>query len=112
MSKTSLLLTLLLGLVLTGCGFSSVFDANKFEGAIITQREWGGAAADSGRAHQIRMITLHHEGESFPPGKDPVEYLRTLQKWSRTTKHWIDIPYHYIIDLDGRVYEGRPIRFA
>jgi len=115
MKRLQILLTLptiLLAPLLAGCGSSRFFDTNKFEGIIVTQEAWGGVAADSGRVHQIRSITLHHEGESFPPGKDPIEYLRTLQKWSRAEKHWIDIPYHYIIDLDGRVYEGRPIRFA
>lgn len=102
----------LLIFVWSGCASSRVFDSHEFERSIITQKEWGGIPADSGRLHEIHLITLHHEGESFPPGKDPVEYLRTLQQWSRTTKHWVDIPYHYVIDLDGRVYEGRPIRFA
>lgn len=105
-------LILVVAIVLAGCAGSQVFDPTKFEATIITQHQWGGVPADSGRLHQIRFITLHHEGESFPPGKDPVEYLRTLQHWSRTEKHWIDIPYHYVIDLDGRVYEGRPIRYA
>ena len=98
--------------LLVGCASTQTFNRTEFENSIVTQQEWGGVAADSGRVHQIRSITLHHEGESFPPGKDPIEYLRNLQKWSRTEKHWIDIPYHYIIDLNGRVYEGRPIRFA
>ena len=57
-------------------------------------------------------ITLHHQGEPFPKGKDPVQYLRNLQKWSRSEKKWIDIPYHYIIDLDGKIYEGRKIEYA
>jgi hypothetical protein len=30
-----------------------------------------------------------------------------LQDWSRNTRKWLDIPYHYIIDLDDRIYEGR-----
>jgi len=32
-----------------------------------------------------------------------------LQKWSRSEKKWIDIPYHFMIDLDGKIYEARPI---
>jgi hypothetical protein len=103
---------LVLAFLLAGCAASKMSDANEFERSIVTQREWGGAPTDSGRVHEIRSITLHHEGESFPPGKNPIEYLQTLQKWSRAQKHWIDIPYHYIIDLDGRIYEGRPIRYA
>jgi hypothetical protein len=34
-----------------------------------------------------------------------------LQKWSRAEKDWIDIPYHYMIDLKGNIYEARPINY-
>ena len=81
---------------------------------VISVADWGGSPADPSRArrHSITHITLHHQGEPFPQGKDPVAYLRTLQTWSRTTKHWLDIPYHYIIDLDGKIYQGRQLEYA
>jgi len=81
---------------------------------IMTVEEWGGTPADVSKArlHEIKYITLHHQGESYPAGTDPIKYLRNLQTWSRNTKHWLDIPYHYIIDLDGKVYEGRKIDYA
>jgi hypothetical protein len=84
------------------------------EHSIVSVRDWGGTPADPGLARKqtITHITLHHQGESFPPGTDPVQYLRHLQSWSRSTKHWADIPYHYIIDLDGRTYAGRDINYA
>lgn len=84
------------------------------ESHIVTVAAWGGTPADPVRARKqtITHITLHHQGEPFPAGKDPVQYLRNLQTWSRGTKHWLDIPYHYIIDLDGRIYEGRKLEFA
>ena len=84
------------------------------EHAIVPVSAWGGTPADPAlaRTQEITHITLHHQGESFPPGTDPVQYLRHLQSWSRSTKHWIDIPYHYIIDLDGKIYAGRDIRYA
>lgn len=81
---------------------------------IVSVAQWGGTPADpaAARKQEITHITLHHQGEPFPQGKDPIAYLRTLQTWSRTTKHWLDIPYHYIIDLDGRIYEGRKLEYA
>lgn len=81
---------------------------------VTTVEQWGGTPADASQARQqtISHITLHHQGEPFPQGKDPLQYLRNLQTWSRNSKHWLDIPYHYIIDLDGRIYAGRALEFA
>ena len=82
--------------------------------AIIPVRDWGGTPADATRArrHAISHITIHHQGETYPPARDPAEYLRALQSWSRRDKKWIDIPYHYVIDMKGRIHEGRDIAFA
>jgi hypothetical protein len=84
------------------------------ERAIVPVATWGGTPADASKArrHTISQITLHHQGEAFKPGTDPQAYLRRLQTWSRTAKGWLDIPYHYVIDLEGRVYEARNIEFA
>jgi hypothetical protein len=83
--------------------------------AIMPVEQWGGQRSvidAQAPAQAITHITLHHMGETFAPGRDPLAYLRNLQSWSRATKHWSDIPYHFIIDLDGHVYEGRDIRVA
>jgi len=61
--------------------------------------------------HHIEKITIHHGGEQFPDDRDPVQYLRALQSWSRSDKGWIDIPYHFVIDLQGTVYEARPLQY-
>jgi hypothetical protein len=84
------------------------------EQGIVPVSAWGGTPADPAQAHRhtITHITLHHQGEPYKPGTDPQRYLRNLQTWSRNTKHWLDIPYHYIIDLDGKIYEGRNIAYA
>ncbi|MFL6673755.1 MAG: peptidoglycan recognition family protein [Massilia sp.] len=84
------------------------------ERAIVPVSAWGGTPADPALARKqaVTHITLHHQGEPFKPGTDPQQYLRNLQSWSRATKHWLDIPYHYIIDLDGRIYAGRDINYA
>jgi hypothetical protein len=84
------------------------------EQSIVPVATWGGTPADAAKARRqtITHITLHHQGEPYKPGTDPQRYLRNLQTWSRNTKHWLDIPYHYIIDLDGNIYEGRKIEYA
>lgn len=88
--------------------------AADIEGRIVPVAAWGGTSADASlaRPHTIAAITLHHQGETFAPGTDTQQYLRRLQAWSRETKKWLDIPYHYVIDLDGRIYAARDIRYA
>ncbi len=97
-----------------GCSSSKEFSSQNVEEQIMSAQQWGGTPAiDSlAKKHSITHITLHHQGEPFPKGKDPIQYLRNLQSWSRREKKWIDIPYHYIIDLDGKIYEGRNINYA
>jgi len=79
---------------------------------IITRDDWGWKPlVDTIPHHTIKAITIHHGGVFFPEDKDPIAYLRNLQDWSRAERPWIDIPYHYMIDLQGKIYEARPIQF-
>ncbi len=95
--------------VLSGCASTPDFTPN-----IITVEQWGGTRSNTSatKKHVPVQITLHHGGVAFLRDKDPQQYLRNLQSWSRGTRMWSDIPYHYLIDLDGRVYEGRDIHIA
>lgn len=97
----------------TGGAFSQPATIKQFDQTIITVAQWGGTPAkDTARVHEIKFITLHHGGEEFKPDKDFPTYLVNLQNWSRSEKKWIDIPYHYLIDFEGKIYEGRDIRYA
>jgi N-acetylmuramoyl-L-alanine amidase len=107
-------------IVFTGCatiGKENGANAKSLWPPIINVQMWGGTPIDATRLsaakkHRITHITLHHGGVAFLRDKDPFQYLRNLQTWSRNTRMWLDIPYHYLIDLDGNIYEGRDINFA
>ena len=74
----------------------------------VAASEWGGTPGPSGLPHQtVNEITIHHQGERWVAGSDVAAYLRRLQQWSRDTRGWADIPYHYIIAPDGTIYAGR-----
>lgn len=80
---------------------------------IVSVDTWGGsAAASTAPPQQITHITIHHQGEIWKEGADVQAYLRRLQQWSRLTKRWADIPYHYVIAPDGRIYAARPLAQA
>lgn len=99
-----LALPLALLLALAGCASTSPAPG------IVGVAAWGGStAASSAPPQQITRITLHHQGEVWKEGTDIEAYLRRLQQWSRLTKGWADIPYHYVIGPDGRIYAARPL---
>ena len=69
----------------------------------------GGANMRLRIPHRITHVTLHHTGSGEPlrPTDDPVAKLRGLQSWGAAERNWWDVPYHYLLDLDGRIFEGR-----
>ncbi len=73
----------------------------------------GGATARLRIPHRIRQITLHHSGSEEPlrPDDDVPAKLRELQLWSEAERRWWDVPYHFLIGLDGKIYEGRDYRY-
>jgi len=80
---------------------------------VVPASEWGGVERSNSLSHQtITHLTVHHQGLIWEPGNDVPAYLRRLQQWSRDTKGWIDVPYHYIVGPDGTIYSGRSPSFA
>jgi hypothetical protein len=69
----------------------------------------GGANMRLRIPHRITHVTLHHTGDARPlrPEDDPAAKLRGLQSWGAADRNWWDVPYHYLLDLEGRIYEGR-----
>ena len=73
----------------------------------------GGANMRLRIPHKITHVTLHHTGDSKPllPGDSPVARLRGLQSWGASDRNWWDVPYHFLLGLDGDIYEGRDYHF-
>lgn len=108
---------LLIVIIIWGCSSSSqMINISELEYSndlkVISRADWGWQGLDRVLPqHSINKITIHHGGEEFAEDKDMIQYLRNLQSWSRSEKKWIDIPYHFMIDLNGNIYETRPINF-
>lgn len=73
----------------------------------------GGADMRLRIPHRISHVTLHHTGDAQPlrPGDDPMQRLRGLQAWGARDRNWWDVPYHFLMDLDGSIYEGRDYHY-
>jgi hypothetical protein len=69
--------------------------------------------ADEPRPYQQHIpvkITIHHEGEIFHKGEDAPAHIKRVQVWGMgPDRNWTDIPYHFLIDPDGNIYEGRNV---
>ena len=105
-------------LFITLFGYSTVFaDNNEIleleypeNLKLIKRNVWGWQPISSPfKTHIIKYITVHHGGTKFHPDQDPINHIKNLQSWSRSEKKWIDIPYHFMIDLKGNIFEARPI---
>lgn len=106
----SLLLSALVCVGLCACAGPARQDLALPAPEIISVEHWGGspdARPPAVPPQDIRRITLHHQGTHWQPGADVPAYLRRLQQWSRLSKRWPDIPYHYVIAPDGRIYAAR-----
>jgi N-acetylmuramoyl-L-alanine amidase/Domain of unknown function (DUF4280) len=82
---------------------------------IISRSEWGAIAPQTGGNYSYEIITtslreyydtivIHHSGNAkhFPTVKD-------IQKEHMNQMDKADIGYHFAVDKDGKIYEGRPI---
>lgn len=82
----------------------------------LSRAEWGADEAlrsDAGgneiwptEFHDVQTMTVHHTatGNDDP---DPDATVRAIYRYHAVDRGWGDIGYHYLIDEQGRVYEGR-----
>lgn len=62
------------------------------------------------KSHIPVRITIHHEGVVFEKGNDAPKHIKDTQVWGMgPDRKWTDIPYHFLIDPDGIIYEGRNV---
>ena len=59
---------------------------------------------------KVKVIVVHHTGEKETPKSNSlsgIEKVRAIYKGHTQTNGWGDIGYHYLVDKDGKIYEGR-----
>jgi hypothetical protein len=89
---------------------------------IITRKQWKAKELrGEGTPHTIHCITIHHTGVAQKVGTTIEKKLQGLQTYSQSESRlasgklkpaWLDVPYHFYISVDGKIAEGRPIRFV
>lgn len=78
---------------------------------IIPRAEWG-ARRRKGTADKVaaadRTATMVHYSTGEELGReDTAEWVRQIQAHHMDTNGWSDIGYNFLVDREGRIYEGR-----
>lgn len=76
---------------------------------VICKQAWGASpVAGEFREHRIEQVTVHHTAVALPSNTEAPGRARQHQSYHQELG-WPDLAYHYLIDANGHVYEGRPV---
>ena len=82
-------------------------------GGLITRKTWRAAHADPRNMNRSdgrwNWITIHHSVFNSPT--DPLDTVRRIQRVHMKNEGYADIGYHFLIDGQGRVIEGRGLQW-
>jgi hypothetical protein len=77
--------------------------------AVICRDAWGAAPpAGDFAPHRIEHLTVHHTAVLLEDNRNAPARVRQHQRY-HLGKGWPDLAYHFIIDRNGNVYQGRPV---
>lgn len=77
--------------------------------AVICKEAWGiGEPAGEFEEHTIERMTVHHTAAVLAANRDAPGRARQHQAY-HMSRGWPDLAYHYLVDAEGYVYEGRPV---
>jgi hypothetical protein len=103
MKKFEFLLTVTVSIFLIDCTSSKEISINP-------RSAWNADDPKPFKQHIPERITIHHEGTKFEKNDDAPKHIKNVQTWGMgKERNWIDIPYHFQIDPNGNIYEGRNI---
>ncbi|GAB4213145.1 MAG: hypothetical protein OHK0013_36740 [Sandaracinaceae bacterium] len=81
---------------------------SELSGIGITSREaWGARPTRcTARDGSRYRFAIHH---TVTGSTDPRRQVRGIQAFHMNSRGWCDIGYHFLIGIDGTIYEGRPL---
>lgn len=109
MKFTSIIISLMVTIGLAGCIYSKTTNESSYVN-IVPRSAWEAIEPKVYAQHKPVRITVHHEGTTLKATDDAAKKIKAIQRWGMgPEKKWADIPYHFLIAPDGKVYEGRSV---
>jgi N-acetylmuramoyl-L-alanine amidase len=79
---------------------------------VIERAGWGAAPEGAEmEEHVVERLTVHHTGVALEDNREAPARLRAHQVFHQTDRGWPDLAYHFAIDRNGNIYEGRSPKF-
>jgi hypothetical protein len=89
---------------------------------LVLRADWGSQPdpIPDSRKHTPRWLTIHHAGVLWTNSQDPAQSVRNLQAYGKKrpqlekpprNTYWPDLPYHFLVAPDGRIFEGRDVAY-
>lgn len=82
-------------------------------GALVTRDRWGARSLKNNwdPMGKIVRLTIHHTATEAPSEglSANQDAVRRIQRFHQGSRGWADIGYHFLIDPEGRVFEGRAL---
>ncbi|SHK46071.1 N-acetylmuramoyl-L-alanine amidase [Rhodothermus profundi] len=78
---------------------------------LIRRSEWGARPFIGAPSPQpyYEYETFHHTAGFAPRTySEGIQEVRNIQRFHQDVRGWSDIGYHFLLDLEGRIYQGRP----
>lgn len=71
---------------------------------------WGGEPPQGEfEEHVIERLTIHHTASRLDTNTRAPHHVRGHQRFHQRDRGWPDLAYHFVIDVNGHIYEGRPL---
>ena len=76
---------------------------------VVTRAAWGARnpGKTCGSAHTPRRATIHHTVTPNQDSMTPPARMRQIQAFHIDSNGWCDVGYHFMVGIDGKVYQGR-----
>ena len=74
---------------------------------IVSRTKWGARATRCTAKNTLKTkMAVHY---TVTPSTNPAARVRAIQAYHQDSRGWCDIGYHFLIGVDGTIYEGRPL---
>jgi hypothetical protein len=77
----------------------------EFQGyGIVTREQWGAKGTKCSLRDTKTKMAIHY---TVTPSENAAAQVRGIQRYHMDSRGWCDIAYHFLVGIDGTIYEGR-----